>query len=131
MLSVVVADDLPLVRDGIVAALESDPQIDVVGVAQTGPEALDLVLDLRPDVLVTEVRLPGMGGLEVIRRAREDLDDLTVVMLTASDNAGTMLDAVGAGANAYLYKRATPQQLRDAIVHAHMGETVISPELQQ
>lgn len=120
-LSIVIADDFPLVRDGIAAALDRDPDLEVVAQAQTGPEAVELVLDLHPDVLVTDVRLPGLGGLEVIRRVRAERPELVVVILTASGQSATLLDAVGSGANAYLHKRATPEELCGAVIEAHGG----------
>ena len=126
---VIVADDFPLVREGIARALSEDPAIDVIAEAATGTEALALTLELEPDVLVLDLRMPELGGLAVLGRIRDERLSVKVVIMTASEEAGTLLDAVAAGAEGYLTKRTTAQELRQAVITAHGGGSVITPSL--
>ena len=126
---VIVADDFPLVREGIARALAEGPGIDVIAEAGTGTEALALTLELSPDVLVLDLRMPEIGGLAVLARVREERRSVKVVIMTASEEAGTLLDAVAAGAEGYLTKRTTAHELRQAVVTAHGGGSVITPSL--
>ena len=126
---VVVADDFPLVREGLVRALERDPGIDVVGQAENGREALAMAHEHKPDVMVLDLRMPEMGGIAVLERLREELPDVRAVIMTASEKADSLLDAVGAGAAGYLSKRATAEELRQAVITAHGGGSVITPAL--
>lgn len=126
---VVVADDFPLVREGLVRALERDPGIEVVGQADNGREALELAHEHAPDVMVLDLRMPEMGGIAVLERIREELPAIRVLIMTASEKAESLLDAVSAGAAGYLSKRATAEELRQAVITAHGGGSVITPAL--
>lgn len=126
---VVVADDFPLVREGLVRALERDPGIEVVGQADNGREALELAHVHAPDVMVLDLRMPEMGGIAVLERIREELPAIRVLIMTASEKAESLLDAVSAGAAGYLSKRATAEELRQAVITAHGGGSVITPAL--
>jgi DNA-binding NarL/FixJ family response regulator len=126
---VLVADDFPLVREGLAAALEADPEIEVVGQASNGQEAIELALDLRPDVVLLDIKMPGEGGLMVLERLREHLPDTKVLVVTASEKARTVLDAVAAGAAGYLTKRVGQQELCQAVITVHGGGSVMSPRL--
>ncbi len=126
---VVVADDFPLVREGLVRALERDPGIEVVGQADNGREALELAHAHAPDVMVLDLRMPEMGGIAVLERIREELPAIRVLIMTASEKAESLLDAVSAGAAGYLSKRATAEELRQAVITAHGGGSVITPAL--
>ena len=126
---VVVADDFPLVLDGVVRALDADPGIEVVGQAATGVQALQLAQTLTPDVLVLDLRMPDLGGLAVLDKLRTSMPELRVLVTSASEQAGTMLDAIAAGAAGYLSKRSTGEELRQAVVSAHAGGAVITPSL--
>ncbi len=129
IIRVIVADDFPIVREGIACALDEDPQIDVVAEAETGPEALALTLELDPDVLVLDPRLPELGGLAVLARVRAERPSVKVIILTASEQAGPLLDAVSAGAEGYLSKRTTAAELRQAVFTAFHGGSIITPSL--
>ena len=126
---VVVADDFPLVREGIIRALKHDPAIDVVGEAGTGEEAIRLAKELRPDVMTCDLRMPDVGGLAVLERLRTDMPEIRVIVMTASEQAGSLLDAIAAGAAGYLSKRTTGEELRQAVITAHGGGSVITPAL--
>jgi DNA-binding NarL/FixJ family response regulator len=126
---VVVADDFPLVREGIVRALDADPAIDVVAQATNGREALELAEQLEPDVVVLDLRMPDLGGLAVLDTLRTSRPDIRVIVMTASEQAGSLLDAIAAGAAGYLSKRSTGEELRQAVITAHAGGSVITPSL--
>jgi DNA-binding NarL/FixJ family response regulator len=126
---VVVADDFPLVREGVVRALNQDPGIEVVAQAENGQEALTVAEQLRPDVMILDLRMPDLGGLAVLDKLRNTQPEIRVIVMTASEQASTLLDAIAAGAAGYLSKRSTGEELRQAVITAHGGGSVITPSL--
>jgi DNA-binding NarL/FixJ family response regulator len=126
---VIAADDFPLVREGIVRALVRDPAIEVVGEANNGHEALELVAALKPDVLILDLIMPGLDGLGVLDAMTRSHPEVRVLLMTASEQAAPLLGAFEAGAAGYLSKRATGEELRQAVITAHGGGSVITPEL--
>jgi DNA-binding NarL/FixJ family response regulator len=126
---VVVVDDFPLVREGLVASLEVDPDIDVVGEAADGEEGLELCRQHRPDVVLTDMRMPGLGGPVLLSRLRQELPDTRVLVVSASEKAETLLEAVSAGAAGYVTKRINARELRHAVITVHGGGSVITPSL--
>jgi two-component system NarL family response regulator len=126
---VVVADDFPLVREGVVRALNQDPGIEVVGQAENGKEALTVAAELKPDVMILDLRMPDLGGLAVLDKLRTSQPDIRIIVMTASEQASTLLDAIAAGAAGYLSKRSTGEELRQAVITAHGGGSVITPSL--
>jgi DNA-binding NarL/FixJ family response regulator len=126
---VVVADDFPLVREGVARALNHDPALEVVGQATTGQEAIDLAEELHPDVMILDLRMPDLGGLAVLDKLRTSQPQIRVIVMTASEQASTLLDAIAAGAAGYLSKRTTGEELRQAVITAHGGGSVITPAL--
>jgi DNA-binding NarL/FixJ family response regulator len=126
---VVVADDFPLLREAVVRALDTDPGIEVVGEAADGREALALAEDLKPDVLILDLRMPELGGLAVLDALRTSDPQIRVIVMTAIEQASTLLDAIAAGAVGYLSKRSTAKDLRQAVTTAHAGGSLITPSL--
>ena len=126
---VVVADDFPLVREGVVRALNSDPAIEVIAQAENGNAALELAEKLEPDVMILDLRMPDLGGLAVLDKLRTSRPQVRVIVMTASEQASTLLDAIAAGAAGYLSKRSTGEELRQAVITAHGGGSVITPSL--
>ena len=126
---VIAVDDFPLVREGIVRALNRDPAIEVVGQANNGHEALELVAALQPDVLILDLIMPGLDGLGVLDTLSASHPEVRVLLMTASEQAGPLLGAFEAGAAGYLSKRATAEELRQAVITAHGGGSVITPAL--
>jgi len=125
----IVVDDFPLVRDGVARALDADPAIEVVAQTGSGREALELAAKLRPDVMILDLRLPDLGGLAVLDKLRTSQPEIRVVVMTASEEASALLDAIAAGAAGYLSKRSTGEELRQAVITAHAGGSVITPSL--
>jgi DNA-binding NarL/FixJ family response regulator len=126
-ISVLVADDHMLVRTGIRHVLESEAEFAVVGEAASGTEALALSAELRPDVVVLDISMPGMTGLEVASRLRASSPGTRVLILSMHDNAEYVLESVRAGAHGYLLKDTAATELRDAIRAVCAGESYFSP----
>jgi DNA-binding NarL/FixJ family response regulator len=126
---VLIADDFPLTRMGIASSLKRDPAIEVVGEAQDGVDALALAHELRPDVIVLDLQMPGIGGIEVLHMLREELPETRALITTASESPESLIDAISAGAAGYLSKRTSGEALRQAVITIHGGGSVIMPEL--
>jgi len=122
-------DDFPLIREGFAAALESDPGLKIVGQADNGEEGLRLARELQPDVVVLDLSMPGMGGMTVLEKLRSESPETKVLVVTATEKAQPLLDAVAAGASGYLTKRSTREELRQAVITVYGGGSVISPML--
>src|SRR5436190_4429255 len=122
-------DDFPLIRDGFAAALESDPGLTIVGQADNGEEGLRLARELQPDVVVLDLSMPGMGGMTVLEKLRSEAPEAKVLVVTATEKAQPLLDAVAAGAAGYLTKRCTREELRQAVITIHGGGSIIAPTL--
>ncbi len=126
---VVLADDHTLVREGTAELLERAGGIEVVGQAADGNEALRLVRALRPDVLLVDLAMPGLDGLEVTRQARALSPPPAVLALTAHEEEPYVLAALEAGASGYLTKSARGRELVEAVRGTAAGETVLSPSV--
>jgi two-component system, NarL family, response regulator LiaR len=126
MIRVVLADDHALVREGTAELLERAGGVRVVGQAADGLEAIRLVEALRPDVLLLDLAMPGLDGLEVTRRARSSSPATAVVALTAHDEDAYVLAMLEAGACGYLSKASRGQEVVQAVRAAATGETVFS-----
>jgi DNA-binding NarL/FixJ family response regulator len=127
VIRLLVVDDHPVVRAGMVAVLGEEADLDVVGEAANGAEALALVPRLRPDVVLMDLRMPVMDGAEATRRLAEAPDAPQVLVLTTYDTDADIVRAVEAGARGYLLKDAPTPVLTDAIRRAARGETVLAP----
>jgi DNA-binding NarL/FixJ family response regulator len=128
-LRVLIVDDHPMFRTGVQAALESAHHIEVVGEAASGTEAIQLTRQLRPDVVLMDVQMPGMSGIEAIRSIRRESPKTSVVVLTMFVDADTLLAAVRAGAQGYLFKGSSAQEIAVAIEAIGRGEVVFGAPL--
>ncbi len=121
-------DDHDLFRTGLRNLLE-EQRVQVVGEAQTGAEALTLVRELAPDVVVMDLNMPGMGGVEATRQISILAPLTRVLVLTISDEDADVMDAILAGACGYLLKDSSIQELIQGILSAAIGESLISPHI--
>lgn len=126
---VLVVDDHALFREGLRRILAEVPDVEVVGAAAGGEEAVDQALRQRPDVVLMDVKMPGMDGVAATRAIREALPHTQVVMLTVSDRDEDLFGAIKAGARGYLLKNVREDELLEAIRRVSRGEAMLSPQL--
>jgi DNA-binding NarL/FixJ family response regulator len=126
VLKVMVVDDHAVVRQGIRAVVEGAEGVEVVADAGSGPEAIGLVAKTSPDVVVLDVNMPEMDGLEVTRRLRAGGNDCRILILSMHDNPEYVLEALRAGADGYVLKDADPSELREAVRVVAAGKEYLS-----
>ena len=127
MITILIADDHPVVRDGLRAILETQPDLAVVGEGGSGAETVAQVLAWRPDVLLLDLEMPGMDGVQVLRQLAAAGSATRSLVFTAYDSDERILAAVQAGAQGYLLKGAPREQLFDAIRVVHGGGSLLQP----
>jgi DNA-binding NarL/FixJ family response regulator len=127
MIRLLIADDHPVVRDGLRGMVAGQPDLEVVGEAATGTEALALAPRVRPDVALVDLRMPGLDGVATIRALRERHPEVRVLVLTTFDTESDVVSAIEAGATGYLLKDAPRAELFRAIRAAARGEAVLAP----
>ena len=126
-LRVLTADDHPLFRDGLRTLLASAPDAELVGEATTGEEAVSLVAEAQPDVVVMDLQMPGMGGIEATRRIVRSSPHVRVLVVTMFDDDATVFSAMRAGARGYVLKGANYREMLRAIGAVGDGEAIFSP----
>jgi len=126
---VVVSDDHELFRRGLRMVLEAEEDIEVVAEAADGQEAVAQVEELAPDVVLMDVRMPRMGGIEATRLIRQLFPTTRIIVLSVSDEEDDIYGAVKAGANGYLLKEVSIEEVADAVRAVYAGQSLISPEL--
>ncbi|TGN41739.1 UvrY/SirA/GacA family response regulator transcription factor [Marinobacter confluentis] len=131
MIRVLVVDDHDLVRSGITRMLADNPDLEVIGEASSGEDAIDAVRRDRPDIVLMDIRMPGIGGLEATRRILRIDDSIRVIVVTACADDPYPTRVMQAGATAYITKGADIKEMVRAIRMAHSGQRYISPEIAQ
>lgn len=127
---VLIADDHPLFRDGVrERLLETDPTIEVVGEAADGREAIALVEKLQPDLVLMDVAMPGLNGIEATKRVKARWPEVSILGLTVYDDEAYVIALLEAGAAGYLLKTVAAAELAAAIHRVHEGEPVLSPSV--
>jgi DNA-binding NarL/FixJ family response regulator len=126
---VLIVDDHPITRDGLRAALNGARDLEVVGEAASGEEALEAARALRPDLVFMDVRMPGMGGLEATRVIRSELPQTKIILFTIDESRAAISEAIRAGVSGYLLKDVTSDDLVRAARMAMDGKAVIHPAL--
>ncbi|MCW6010019.1 response regulator transcription factor [Micromonospora sp. CPCC 205371] len=129
MIRVLIADDHPIVRNGLRGAFAGEPDIDVAGEAADGKQAVELAVRLGVDVVLMDLRMPVMTGVQAIAALRERAPAIRVLVVTTFDSEADVLPAIEAGATGYLLKDATPADLLRAVRAAHRGESVLAPSV--
>lgn len=130
-LSLVLVDDHPVVRGGLRVLLETEPDLRVVAEASHGVEAVEIVLQLRPDLVLMDLQMPTMGGVEATRAIVDAWPEARVLVLTTYDTDESIVTAVEAGASGYLLKDADTEVLIDGVRRAAAGEAVLAPPVAQ
>lgn len=126
---VVVVDDHPLFRDGVVHTLSSMQDIEIVGQGGTGEEAFSLAGELLPDILLLDINMPGMGGLQAAQQINARWPIIHIVMLTVSEDQDSLMAALKAGARGYVLKGVSARALANALYTVAEGDVYISPTL--
>ncbi len=129
MIRVLLADDHTIVREGVRLCLEAFGDISVVAEAEDGQEAVQLAVQLRPDVAVVDLTMPRLNGVEAIRQIRRDVPDTEVVVLSVHDSEAYVVQALRAGAAGYVLKRNAATELAAAIRAAHDGQAYLHPSV--
>jgi DNA-binding NarL/FixJ family response regulator len=127
VIGLLIVDDHPVVRDGLRGMFAGDARFRVLGEAADGEEALAVARSTRPDVVLMDLRMPGMDGVSTIRALREQGFEARVLVLTTYDTDSDVLPAIKAGATGYLLKDTPREELFRAVSAAHRGESVLSP----
>jgi len=128
---IAIADDQTLIREGLAALLDLMPDLTVVGKAADGRQALALVAEHEPDVVLMDVRMPGMNGVAATREICARHPGTRVIVLTTFDNDEYIFESLRAGASGYLLKDADPEHLAAAIRAVHAGDSILDPAITQ
>ncbi len=126
---IVVVDDYALFRKGLTSLLAEIPEFQVVGEAGDGNEALRVIEKSLPDIVLLDVNMPGLGGIETVEALRERKNKVKVMMLTISQHDEDLIGSIVAGADGYLLKNTEPEDLQKAIIRMVDGQSVLSPEI--
>jgi DNA-binding NarL/FixJ family response regulator len=126
---VVIADDHAIIRDGVAALIDVEPDIELVGTASDGLEAIKLVEKTLPDVVVTDIMMPGLNGIEATERIRNSHPNTQVIILSIRSTASDIVRSLRAGARGYLLKESAGSDIANAIRRVHSGSYYLTPEI--
>ena len=126
-IKILVADDHPVVRDGLVAVLSTQPDFEIVGECNTGIEAVQQVAEKQPDVILLDLEMPELDGVGALRQLREHDPDVKVIVFTAFDTDERIVSAVQAGARGYLLKGAPREEIFNAVRVVNEGGSLLQP----
>jgi two-component system NarL family response regulator len=126
---VLIADDAPLFRRGLYVVLSTEPNIEVVAEAENGEEAISKAEECAPDVVLMDVRMPRVNGIDAARAIRDASPSTKIIMLTVSDEDDDLYEAIKAGANSYLLKEVSVEEVPEAIRAVVQGQSLISPSM--
>jgi DNA-binding NarL/FixJ family response regulator len=129
LIRILIADDHPIVRNGLRGAFANEPDFEVAGEAANGREAVERAVHEDVDVVLMDLRMPELDGVQAIATLRERAPGVRVLVLTTFDSEADVLPAIEAGATGYLLKDAAPEELLRAVRAAHRGESVLSPSV--
>ncbi len=124
-ITILIVDDHPMFRQGLRDVLETDARMKVIGQAADGEVAIELSQQLDPDVILMDINLPTINGLQVTRQIKSDQPDIKVIVITGYDDVDQVVHALRAGASAYCPKDITPEALIDTVVEANAGRYIV------
>ncbi len=126
-LRILIVDDHAVVRAGIRSLIEGQPDLEIVGEASGGEEAIQKTAELRPELVLMDIAMPGMSGIEATRRIKKDFPGTMILVLTMHDDEEFFFPVLRAGASGYVLKEVEPQDLLNAIRVVHQGQVFFSP----
>lgn len=126
---ILIADDHTLIREGLTRLLKTDKEIEVVGEAENGYDALEQAKRLKPDIILLDLYMPGLDGISATKLIKTHMPDVCIVMLTVSQNEEDILEAVYAGANGYIYKDTDPSTFIQQVKCACAGDAVFDSDM--
>lgn len=129
MLRILLADDHPMFRQGVVSVLDTVPDMEVVGVALNGEEAVQQALELRPNVVLMDIRMPGLNGIEATAQIKAACRDIHILVLTMFRDDASVITAMKAGAGGYILKDADSEDIVQAIRSVASGNVILSGEV--
>jgi DNA-binding NarL/FixJ family response regulator len=129
MIRVLIVDDHAVVRAGLIQILQENPDIQIIGEASDGLEAIEQALDLKPDVILLDIYMPRSNGLEAMLAIKEKMPRIKVLILTISERENDLFRAVRYGADGYLLKSATTAEVAEAVRTTASGESMLSPKM--
>lgn len=125
---VIIVDDHALFRRGLAEVLAEDERIELIGQAESGPEGVEISTELKPDVILMDVHMPGGGGVAAVKQLKQ-ISDTPILMLTVSEKDEDLLGAIQAGADGYLLKNVEPDELIASIQKLAAGQAILAPEI--
>ena len=129
VIRILIADDHPIVREGLATVLSQEEDLKVVGLAENGLEAVAQAREVHPDIILMDLQMPEMDGVEAIRRIKEEDEDIGIIILTTYDADDYIFRGIEAGARGYLLKDSPPGEVLKAIRAVHKGESLIQPRV--
>ena len=126
---ILIADDHPIVREGLATVLNQEEDLEVVGLAENGLEAVARARELCPDIILMDLQMPEMDGVEAIHRIKEETEDIGIIILTTYDADDYIFRGIEAGARGYLLKDSPPGEVLKAIRAVHKGDSLIQPRV--
>lgn len=129
MMKVIIADDQVILREGLKIILGMEKDIDVCGLASDGNEAYELCRKYAPDIVLMDIKMPNVNGVDATKRIKNDFPDTKVIVLTTFNDDEFIFDALKYGASGYLLKDATPEKIAEAIRTAYTGGALIQPDI--
>ena len=129
MIKVLLTDDHHLFREGLTRILQEAPEIELVATADNGEETLKMAAKYQPDIILMDINMPGIGGIEATRQLRNMHPNIKVIMLTVSEEDQDLFTAIRAGARGYILKNSSSRELFEAIRRIYNGEAVITPSM--
>ncbi|MGK7394678.1 MAG: response regulator [Candidatus Cyclobacteriaceae bacterium M3_2C_046] len=129
MIRIVIADDHKMMRDGIKAMLQDDDKMEIIGEASNGKEALELILECLPDLIVLDINMPEMDGVEVCKAIKKDKIPVKILTLTMHDEVSLIANMIKNGASGFILKNAGKDKLIEAVTAIHQGQTYFSDQI--
>jgi DNA-binding NarL/FixJ family response regulator len=126
---ILIADDHPIVRQGLATVLNQEEDLEVVGIAENGLEAVARARELRPDIILMDLQMPEMDGVEAIHQIKEEAPDIGIIILTTYDADDYIFRGIEAGARGYLLKDSPPEEVLKAIRTVDKGESLVQPRV--